>query len=222
MLIASIVGISNRATMDMDATIKNHPILLDSLSKTIAEICSIETNDDIVFSLTGIEAIRDDDMYGGYRVSLKAVYDTIITPLLIDITTGDVITPKEVSYSFKKLFGEGTINLLAYNIETILAEKVETVLQRAELNTRIRDFYDIYILVNTRDFNQLVFEAALDKTLEHRNTGYIFNDLPDRIKAIETSQQLKSQWIKYTENYPYAKDIGYEDAIKALKRLIEY
>lgn len=126
MLIAALVGIDNRATMDMDATIKNYPINIDSLIKAISEICSIEIDDDVIFSFIGIESIRDDDAYGGYRVSIRAEYDTIITPMQIDITTGDAITPKEVLYLFKMIFEEGSIGIWAYNIETVLAEKVET------------------------------------------------------------------------------------------------
>ncbi len=221
MLIAAIVGIDNRATMDMDATIKNYPISIDSLTKVITDICHIEINDDVNFSLIGIEPIRDDDIYGGYRAYIKANYDTIITPLSIDITIGDAITPKEVLYLFKMIFNEGTIRVWAYNIETVLAEKVETILQRSELNTRPRDFYDIYILVNTQDFDKSVFIEALRKTVEHRNTIHIFVDIKNRINTIETSEILKERWIKYTRNYPYAKDISYKDTINALKKLIK-
>ena len=139
-LIASIVGIDNRSTMDMDATIKNYSINIDSITKAITEICNIEISDDVKFYLIGIQSIRDDDIYGGYRAHIKAKYDTIITPISIDITTGDVITPKEISYLFKMIFDKETIRVWAYNIETVLAEKVETILQRGELNTRPRDF----------------------------------------------------------------------------------
>ncbi|MGD9566886.1 MAG: nucleotidyl transferase AbiEii/AbiGii toxin family protein [Sedimentibacter sp.] len=215
MLIAAIVGIDNRSTMDMDATIKNYPITIDSLTKAITEICNIEINDDVNFSFAGIEPIRDDDMYGGYRVGIRADYDTIITPLSIDITTGDVVTPKEVFYSFKMIFEEGTIGIWAYNIETVLAEKVETILQRGELNTRPRDFYDIYILVNTQEFDELIFAEALEKTTKHRKTTHIFNDIPNRIKAIESSEMLKDRWVKYSKDYSYAEDITYEDTVNA-------
>ena len=220
MLIAALVGIDNRSTMDMDATIKNYPITIDSLTKAITEICNIEVDDDVNFSFMGIEPIRDDDIYGGYRVGIRADYDTIITPLSIDITTGDVITPREVFYSFKMIFDEGTIGVWAYNIETVLAEKLETILQRGELNTRPRDFYDIYILVNTQEFNSLVFSEALKKTIEHRETIHILNDTLERIKTIETSEILKDRWVKYSKNYPYAEDISYEDTVKALKMLL--
>lgn len=131
MLIAAIVGIDNRATMDMDATIKNYPITIDSLTKAITEICNIEINDDVIFSFTGIEPIRDDEIYGGYRVGIKADYNTIITPLSIGITTGDAITPKEVLYSFKMIFDEGTIKGIPSpnDIFIVLSRHVECVVR---------------------------------------------------------------------------------------------
>ena len=221
-LIAAIVGIHNRATMDMDASIKNYPTNIDSLTKAITEVCNIEIADDVKFYLTRIEPIRDDDIYGGYRAYIKAEYDTISTPISIDITTGDAITPKEVLYLFKMIFDQETISLWAYNIETLLAEKIETVLQRGELNTRPRDFYDIYILVNTQDFDKSLFNEALRETAKHRNTIHIFEDIKNRIISIETSEILKDRWIKYTKNYPYAKDISYEETINALKKIIKY
>ncbi len=220
MLIAAIVGIDNRSTMDMDATIKNYPITIDSLEKVITEICNIRIDDDVNFFITGIEPIRDDDMYGGYRVGIKADYDIIVTSLSIDITAGDVITPKEVFYFLKMIFEEGTIGVWAYNIETVLAEKVETILQRGELNTRPRDFYDIYILANTQEFDKSVFVEALENTVKHRKTTYIFGNIQNRIKAIESSEILEARWIKYSKNYSYAEDITYEDTVNALRKLI--
>ena len=210
MLIASIVGIDSRSTMDMDATVKNYPISADSLTKAISEICNIEIPDDVVFSFSGIEPIRDDDMYGGYRVLLKATYDTIVTPLSIDITTGDAITPHEVLYLYKMI------------LETVLAEKVETILNRGELNTRPRDFYDVYILVNTQKFDGAIFAEALKETVNHRNTAHIFSDIRDRIEIIRSSRALRDRWTKYSENYMYAKDIAYENTVDALVKLIGF
>jgi predicted nucleotidyltransferase component of viral defense system len=221
MLIAAIVGIDNRATMDMDATIKNYPITIDSLTKAVTDICQIDLEDGVVFSFIRIEAIREDDRYGGYRIDIKAVYDTIITPLSIDLTTGDAITPKEVLYPFKMIFEKGTIPIWTYPIETVLAEKAETILQRGELNTRPRDFYDIYILVNTQTFDPSIFEEALKETAKHRETSHIFENLDNRIKIIEASEILKKRWVNYTKNYPYAAAINYEDTIKALKTLMD-
>lgn len=219
MLIAAIVGISNRATMDMDTTIRNYPLNEESISKAIDDICSIPLEDDVMFSVTGMEAIRDDDSYGGFRVNLESNYDTIITPMHIDITTGDAITPSEIYYDFQMIFNEGTIGIWAYNIETILAKKFETILRRSEFSTRPRDFYDIYILVKTQMFDDDIFKDAVWKTSSNRGSTHIFVDIKKRIITIENSKTLKNQWNKYTRNYNYAKDISYDDVIGKLKIL---
>lgn len=219
MLIAAIVGIDNRATMDMDATLKGYPLNEDSLSKAISDICSIEVDDDVLFSFIKVDSIREDDDYGGYRASIQSVYDTIVTPMQIDITTGDAITPKEILYSFKMIFNDNTIDIWAYNIETVLAEKFETILRRGEFSTRPRDFYDIYILVKTQDFNKNLFNEAVLKTSKHRGTTHIFEDIQKRISVIENSKDLKKLWDKYKKNYSYAKDILFEDIVYVLKEL---
>ena len=220
MLIAALVGIDNRATMDMDATIKNYPIDNDSIAKVIKEICNISINDDVTFTFNNVDAIRADDTYGGYRVNIVSKYDTIIIPMRIDITTGDAITPKEVLYLFKMIFEEGNIGVWAYNVETVLAEKVETILRRGELNTRPRDFYDVYILTKTQSFDLLVFKEALKSIAAHRETSHIFNDISKRIYKIENSETLKKRWSTYTKDYRYAEDIEYSNIIDALRALV--
>ena len=221
MLIASLVGINNRATMDMDATIKNYPVNVESLTKAIKEICNIAVEDDVTFSFSGIEAIREDDAYGGYRVSIVCEYDTILTPMQIDMTTGDAITPKEVLYQYRMIFEEGSIDVWAYNVETVLAEKVETILRRGALNTRPRDFYDVYILTKTQHFEQSVFEEALKLTAKHRATTHIFTNTRERLEEIKASEKLKSRWIMYTKDYRYADEIAFEDVTEALWALIQ-
>ena len=220
MLIAALVGIDNRATMDMDATIKNYPINVESLTNAINEICTIIVNDDVSFSFSGIEAIRDGDAYGGYRVSIISEYDTITTPMQIDITTGDVITPKEILYVFNMIFEEGSFGVWAYNIETVLAEKVETILRRGELNTRPRYFYDVYILTKTQSFDHSVFVEALRSTAIHRETTHILNNISKRLEEISDSEDLRSRWLKYTRDYRYADGITYEDVLNAIRELI--
>jgi predicted nucleotidyltransferase component of viral defense system len=221
MLITALVGIDNRSTMDMDATIKNYPLNVESLTKAIKEICSFAIDDDVAFSFSGIDAIRDDDVYGGYRVSIVSEYDTITIPLQIDITIGDAITPKEVLYLFKMIFEEGSIGIWAYNIETVLAEKVETILRRGELNTRPRDFYDVYILTKTQSFEHSVFVEALRSTATHRETTHIFNNISNRLEEISGSEALRSRWLKYTKDYRYADGITYEDVLEAIRELIK-
>ncbi|MBI9013203.1 MAG: nucleotidyl transferase AbiEii/AbiGii toxin family protein [Clostridiales bacterium] len=219
-LIASIIGIESRSTMDMDTTVKDYPITHESLEKAMSDICEIDLRDDVIFSFSGVDPIRNDDVYGGFKVSIQADYDTIITPMHLDITTGDAITPEEVLHHYKMIFNEETIDVWAYNIETILAEKVETIISRGELNTRPRDFYDVYILTHTQSYNNTIFFNALTKTAEHRETTHIFNEISNRVETIKNSVALKNRWTKYTKSYPYAKDITYMEVINALKILV--
>lgn len=220
-LIATLVGIGNRSTMDLDTTVKNYPLNVESLTKAIKDICDITVEDSVIFNFLDIRNIRDDDAYGGFKVSIVAEYDTIITPMQIDVTTGDAITPEAVFYTFKKIFEEGEIKAWAYNIETVLAEKVETILRRGELNTRPRDFYDAYILTKTINYEPSVFMEALKSTAEHRKTSHIFKNINQRINEIRKSEVLKTRWIKYTKNYNYANDITYEDVIAVIDILIQ-
>ena len=180
MLVAALVGLDNRATMDLDTTLKNLPLTPEAIEKALSEIFEINLNDDVKFRLKSISPIREDDIYGGYRVALDAIYETIVTPMTIDVSTGDVITPNAVQFSFTGIFDdELKFELWAYNIETVLAEKVETILRRSVFNTRPRDFYDAYILITTQKFDKAVFAEALEKTIEHRGTRSQINDYMD-------------------------------------------
>ena len=161
MLVAALVGLDNRATMDLDTTLKNLPITPETIEKALSEIFSIDLNDEVAFKLKTILPIREDDVYGGYRVALDAIYETIITPMTIDVSTGDVITPDAVKFDFAGIFDDTIIfEVWAYNVETVLAEKVETILRRSVFNTRPRDFYDAYILITTQSFDEAVFVEA--------------------------------------------------------------
>lgn len=162
MLVAAIVGLDNRATMDLDTTLKNLPLTPDAIHSALEQICAIRFDDGVSFEIGTISPIREDDIYGGYRVMLNAWFDTIVTPLSIDVSTDDAITPHAVQYNFSEIFDdEKTYELWAYNIETVMAEKVETILRRSVFNTRPRDFYDAYILTTIQKFDKAVFEDAL-------------------------------------------------------------
>ena len=185
------------------------------------KVCAIESNDDVTFELGTVTPIRDDDIYGGYRVMLNAKYDTIITPLSIDVSTGDVITPNPVEYTFSEIFDdEKSYCLWAYNIETVMAEKVETILRRGVFNTRPRDFYDAYILVTTQQFDRDLFTEALKATAVHRGTTEQIADIPTILKNIEESSELQVMWEKYRKQFAYAKEILYENIISELRKLV--
>lgn len=169
-LISAIAGLDTRTTMDLDTTVIGLKLTHESLQTIFSEICSIQVGDDVTFDITKMEDIRETDDYPGIRVCLKANYPPLSVPISVDVTTGDKITPKEVNYTFKLLFDDRTLDILAYNIETVLAEKIETVLSRSIANTRPRDFYDIYILYNLRksECNMNVLHDALIQTTKKR------------------------------------------------------
>lgn len=221
MLVAAIVGLDNRATMDMDTTLRNLPLTPEAIRSALEEVCRIEYNDDVVFEVGTITPIREDDIYGGYRIMLNAKFDTLLTPISIDVSTGDVITPYAVQYSFHEIFDDEKLyDLWAYNIETVMAEKVETILRRGVFNTRPRDFYDTYILFTTQKFNMGVFEKALDATANHRGTTLQISDVSSIMQNIEESAELKTMWDKYRKQFSYAKDIEYDQIIAVLKMLV--
>ncbi len=223
MLVAAIVGLDNRATMDMDTTLKNLPLTPEAIRSALEDICSIAFDDGVVYEIGTISPIRKDDIYGGYRVMLNARFDIMLTPLSIDVSTGDVITPHAVQYNFSEIFDdEKSYELWAYNIETVMAEKVETILRRGIFNTRPRDFYDAYILTTTQKFDITVFEDALKATANHRGTTDQIADVPSILHNIEESPELKTMWDKYRKQFSYARDITYEQIMNSIKTLLKY
>ena len=221
MLIAAIVGLDTRSTMDLDATLKNLPLSEEKIIEAVKNICSIKLDDDVFFDTVSISTIRKDDKYGGFCVRLNAIYETIVTPLSIDISTGDVITPSAVQYEFSGIFDdEIRIQLWGYNIETVMAEKVETVLSRGVFNTRPRDYYDIYILGTTQKYDRKLFKEALKATAVHRGSLKNISEKEQIIETISTNKDLQNMWGRYQKKFIYAKDITFEQIIKVLKELV--
>ena len=221
MLVAAIVGLDNRATMDMDTTLKNLPLTPEAIQSALSDICAISFDDGVTFEVGTIFPIREDDIYGGYRVMLTARFDTLLTPLSIDISTGDAITPHAVRYSFAEIFDDNrSYEVWAYNVETVLAEKVETILRRGVFNTRPRDFYDAYILSTTQDFNRTVFDDALRATADHRGTAKQIADVPLILCNIEESSELRTMWDKYRKQFAYAANIEYSMIMDVLRWLV--
>lgn len=221
MLVAAIVGLDNRATMDLDATLKNLPLTPEIIRAALETICAVSENDGVSFEIGAIDPIREDDIYGGYRASLLAHFETILTPLTIDISTGDVITPGAALFSFSEIFDENRcFELWAYNIETVLAEKVETILRRGVFNTRPRDFYDTYILSSTQKYDSAVFKKALKATAEHRGTTEKIRDVEGILQNISASSELRAMWEKYRRQFGYAKEIEFINLLEALGRIM--
>jgi len=218
MLISAIVGIDSRTTMDLDATLRGLTLTEESILKTVNAICSISIDDGVIMTVVGVTLIRANDKYGGYRTKIKAVYDTIETPFTVDLSIGDVITPSPVKYTFRGLFGEEKqIELWAYNIETIISEKLETILSRSTFSTRLRDFYDIHILHTTQNYDPVLLKEAFAATISHRNTAEQVSDIPATLEKIEGSVELRQMWEKYRREFTYAAGLSYKAVIESLR-----
>jgi len=215
MLIASMVGISSRTTMDMDATLRGYPLTEKAIQEALSEICAIPLGDEVSLELDHIAPIREDDEYGGFRVAIIAKYESINTPLKIDITTGDIITPDAIRYAFQSNFEDKKIEVWAYNIETILAEKVETILRRSVLNTRPRDYYDVYIIMKTqrRAINKNLFRTALNATAQKRTSLSALRDQDKILLSIQADTTMRQRWERYCKENYYANGIGFDEVI---------
>ena len=219
--LSTLFGIENRATVDIDTSFRNETFNEETIIKMIKEIISININDNAKIYYNGIELIRDEDEYGGFRVNMIVNYDKIQEPIHIDIATGDPITPKEIKYKYKPILGDYYIDLYAYNIETVLAEKIETILNRLELNGRAKDFYDIY-LIYTKDWNNINLnnlKKAIDKTFNKREYK---GNLLEALDIIRNSEILKERWNKYQKNFSYAKELEYDEIINCLEIMIKH
>ena len=223
LLLSSIFGVNLRSTMDLDTTIKGLPLNKSTITKVITEIINIDLKDNITFEIENIKDIREEELYSGFEVNLKADFDGLKTNLMIDITTGDIITYKEVEFKYNTLFDNDTINIMTYNYETIIAEKFESIISRNIDNTRMKDYYDLYMFVNLKwnDINKETLRKAIINTSKNRETISYIENANDYINLIEDDSKLKSLWNNYQKNYEYAKDISFEDTIKSIKIISE-
>lgn len=222
-LIAAMVGLDTRATMDMDATIKDWPVNEESIKNMFLDICKIDLQDDVTFEFKKIGEIREGDDYTGYRVSLSANYPPMAVPLKLDITTGDKITPREIEYRFKLLLEDREIPILAYNLETVMAEKLETVVSRGDQNTRPRDYYDIYILAKMqyKNIETEYLSAALDATSKKRGSSEILKEYKNIIDIVRNSDVMIKQWRTYQRDFEYATDISFDEVCDAVVRMMD-
>ena len=225
MLVAAMVGLDARATMDLDATIKGTNVSVEDVEMIISKIISIPLNDGVLFRIKRISEIMEEADYPGVRVSMETKFDGVITPLKIDISTGDIITPREIKYNFNLMLENRTIEVWAYNLETVLAEKLETVISRNVTNTRMRDFYDIYILQKlygeqlSKDVlrDALVATAKKRETLEQIET----EDIDEVFDEIQSSSVMENLWKVYQRNYSYSADIPWHTIMKSIRTLYE-
>lgn len=213
MLVAAMVGIDTRSTMDMDATIKGQAVNKDNIENILNEIVAFDIGDNVKMSLKGIEEIRDEVEYPGLRASIQTEFDGITNMLKLDMTTGDMIVPKEITYEFKLMFEDRILKVKAYNIETVLAEKIETIITRSTANTRMRDYYDVYIIMTMyKDLvNNNLLNDAIIKVFGNRDTTHILKDKTTILKEIENSDRMQHRWERYQSKYSYAKEIKWND-----------
>ena len=219
LLLSSIFGVNLRSTMDLDTTIKGLPLDRETITKVINEIISIDVEDNITLEIENIKNIREEELYSGFEVNLKAEFDGLKTNLMIDITTGDVITYKEVEFNYSTLFDNETINIMTYNYETIIAEKFEAIISRNIDNTRMKDYYDLYMFVNLKwnEINKDTLREAIINTAKKRETLDYIDNANKYIELISDDSRLKALWNSYQNNYEYAKDIEFIDTINAIK-----
>ena len=223
LLLSAIIGDERRTTSDMDTMIKGIDIESDELLRIIQEIINIETDDNISFEIEKTKDIRVDDIYGGVNVKLIAKKDGLIVPLFIDITTKDPITPREIEFKYKSLFDDTYIKIMAFNKETIIAEKFETLIKDTETNTRAKDFYDLYIIIKDywNDLDKTNLIKAIQNTCKRRDSLYILDEIEERFDFIKESNILQNEWNKYKIAHLYAKDIEYADIMKNINLIIE-
>ena len=223
MLVAAMVGLDARSTMDLDATVKGANVSVEDVENMMAEIIAVPIDDGVTFQVKSISEIMDEAEYPGIRVTMTTLFDGVRTPLKIDISTGDAITPKEVRYSFKLMLEERSIEVWAYNLETVLAEKLETVISRNVTNTRMRDFYDIHILqqIYGESLSAPVLRDALAATAKKRGTLLQMQKAEAIFDEVEESPVMEKLWQSYQKNYSYAADLSWHtvmDSIRALYR----
>ncbi len=224
LLISSMLGIAERSTMDMDVTVRGINMDENTVTQAVNNILNINGNDGINFVFKKIEPIREDDEYFNFRVHFNAVFGKINSPMKIDITTGDIITPSAVEYSYKSLFDDNTIPVMAYNKETVIAEKYETIIRRNIANTRARDFYDLYkffkLYRNTID--PKVLKSAVNNTAQKRNSTSEIDDAVEIINEMRNEKYLQNLWKNYTATYAYAANITFNDLIDNLLDVTEF
>ncbi len=222
-LIASMVGLDSRATMDMDATIKGYPVSRETILNMIGEILAVQVDDSISFEFKSIGEIREGDEYTGYRVALTANYEKMAVPLKLDITTGDKITPREIEYEYKLMLEDRSIRVLAYNLPTILAEKLETVITRGDQNTRPRDYYDIFILTKLKSGNVelATLKDALRETTEKRGSGEVIKHYKEIMQVVRNSPVMNRQWGDYRKDFDYAAGIEFKETCDAVISIMD-
>ncbi len=221
-LLSSIIGEDLRTTKDIDATLKSLSLNIDSIRNIFEEILSIDIDDNVNFEIVNIKDIRLEDEYGGFRINVKGTFYKIKTNFFIEITTGDIITPREIKYKYNSIFEDKKINIMAYTIETIIAEKFESIISKNITTTRAKDFYDLYMLLNDHkdDINNRNLVKAIENTFNKRNTEFDIDNFKETVEILEDSNVLKRVFTDYQSKLEYTKEVSFDDTIKTIKNII--
>ena len=222
-LLSSIIGNDLRTTKDIDATLKGLPLTIEMVEEIFKEILSIDIKDNVYFELVSIKDIRITDEYGGFRLNIKGTFYKIRTNFFIEITTGDIITPREIKYKYSSIFEDKKINIMAYTIETIIAEKFESIISKNITTTRAKDFYDLYMLIDNHkdEINNGVLKRAVINTFNKRNTTYDINLFRETLEILESSDTLKNVFMDYQSKLVYPQEVEYKKTIEALNLIID-
>lgn len=223
LLLTSIIGDDERTTKDMDATLKGIPLTKNDVEKVFNEILHIDIDDGASFQIISIKDIRLEDEYGGFRLNILSKLGNNKTYITVELTTGDVITPREMKYNYNCIFEDKTIPIMSYTLETVLAEKFQTIVTRGLLNTRLKDFYDVYILINTKidDLNRSNLIKAIKNTFKWRETNFDLEQFNEVIDDLSNDNNMNNLWNEYVSKNSYAKNVKFEDTINSLKEIIE-
>lgn len=223
-LVTAMIGVAHRSTMDIDTSMKNLNLSAEDALRVVNQVKDIDLDDGVSFDVKDVSNIMDEMEYPGIRVTMNANVGRLITPLKIDISTGDVITPRAIEFNYDLLLEDRSISLWSYNLETILAEKLQTVLARGILNTRMRDFYDIRMLLDTYEdkVNKAVLKDAFAATCKKRGTDHLQEQAEEIIKIIEADEQLQVLWRAYQKKYSYAAEIDYASVISGVRKFMDW
>ena len=218
--LSTLFGLESRSTKDIDTAIKDANFTKENVEKMIKSIIAIDISDGALISFVEIDNIREEDQYRGFRVVLNVKVDTIRENLQIDIATGDSITPQPIVYKYLPILGDNYINVWSYNLETIIAEKLETILRRAEANSRIRDYYDLHLIYTKgwKDVNVEDLRKAITKTFSNRKYN---GNIEETIFILKNSEIIKNRWDSYKKKYNYASNIVFEEIMKSIEEIVE-
>ena len=223
LLLSSIMGINLRTTMDIDTNIIGINLNKEELFKILNEVLNIDIGDNVTFKIEKIEDIKQEEYYGGYQFKIIAMYENIKVQFHIDVSTGDVITPRAIEYKYKKLFDNSYIDILSYNQETIIAEKLQTILERKTTNSRMKDYYDLYFFVNYRwdKIDKEILSEAIIRTFSARNSITELRNIRETLKTLENNPFLNRLWLDYSQKHEYSKNVSFNDTIKAIEIIEE-